>query len=39
MDPTLALAYKNKGLVLEELGKSREAKQAYKKARQLDYGL
>ena len=37
MDPTLAVAYNNKGLALERLGKSKEARQAYKRARQLDY--
>jgi Flp pilus assembly protein TadD len=37
MDPTLAVAYNNKGLALGRLGKSKEARQAYKRARQLDY--
>jgi Flp pilus assembly protein TadD len=38
MDPSLAIAYNNKGIVVEDMGKSKEARQAYKKARQLDYG-
>jgi tetratricopeptide (TPR) repeat protein len=40
LDPSnaLAIAYNNRGLVLEGMGKSKEARQAYKKARQLDYG-
>lgn len=37
MDPNLAVAYNNKGLTLERLGKPKEARQAYKKARQLDF--
>jgi len=38
MDPNLAIAYNNKGLVLERLGRSKEAKRTYKRARQLDLG-
>jgi len=37
LDPNFANAYHNKGLALDNLGKSREAKQAYDKARQLGY--
>jgi serine/threonine protein kinase len=36
-DPNLALAYFGKGNALDNLGKSREAGQAYKEARQLGY--
>jgi serine/threonine protein kinase len=36
LDPNLAIAYDNKGLALANLGRSREAKQAYDMARQLD---
>ena len=37
LDPNYALAYNNKGLILDKLGRSREAKLAYDKARQLGY--
>jgi tetratricopeptide (TPR) repeat protein len=37
LDPNDALAYIGKGLALDNLGQSREAKQAYDKARQLGY--
>lgn len=36
LDPHLALAYRSKGDVLAQLGERREAKQAYKKAQQLE---
>ena len=36
-DPNYAFAYHNKGLALDKLGKSSEAKLAYDKARQLGY--
>jgi serine/threonine protein kinase len=37
LDPNFAAAYNGKGNVLTNLGKSREAEQAYEKARQLGY--
>jgi tetratricopeptide (TPR) repeat protein len=37
LDPNFAIAYYGKGATLDKLGKSREAKQAHDKARQLGY--
>ena len=37
LDPNDAWAYNNKGLALEQLGKKREAQQAYTRAKQLGY--
>ncbi|HEY6284533.1 MAG TPA: protein kinase [Ktedonobacteraceae bacterium] len=37
LDPNYANAYHDKGVVLDHLGKRREAKQAYEKASQLGY--
>jgi tetratricopeptide (TPR) repeat protein len=37
LDPNYALAYNNKGLALEVLKKSEEARQAFEKAKQLGY--
>jgi Flp pilus assembly protein TadD len=37
LDPNYADAYYDKGRALDNLGKSREARQAYEKARQLGY--
>ncbi len=39
LDPKNANAYHNKGLVLDKLGRSKEAQQCYKKARQLGYNV
>ena len=37
LDPNNALAYNNKGYVLNKLNRKEEAQQAYEKARQLGY--
>ncbi len=37
LDPNYAVAYNNKGLALERLGKKTEAQQAHARARQLGY--
>lgn len=37
LDPNFAPAYRNKGYVLERLGKKREARQAHEQARQLSH--
>ncbi len=37
LDPNYAFAYYGKGLALDKLGQSKEARQAYDKARQLGY--
>lgn len=35
LDPNFASTYNNKGLALDKLGRTREAQQAYNKAKQL----
>ena len=37
LDPNNTFAYNNKGLALQQLGKNKEAQQAYKRAKQLGY--
>ncbi len=37
LDPNYAVAYNNKGLLLQYLGKAKEAQQAKERAKQLGY--